>query len=345
MKDSMKTEFSLRPFDPNDVPQVVDVINADALRSIKIPRAVIDSVGNLRMMRFVPDSSKKVAALNSKGDVVGYAYLADKENGIVTEVGGAVSPSYQGQGIGGALLRWAESEAEKLSANAPSGVRTVLQTNLFESETDAITLFSDSGYARAREWVHMQIELNGPLSMSTLPKNLSIRPMDLDNDWDIVGPAMDEAFADHWGVIHPGELIEAPQELNEEEEVSEDEPPSDDSFSNAPGHCFIILDGEKVVGGILCNAKLVERSDTGRVGSIFVLPGYRMQGLGQTLMKTAFNSFWEKGTRRVILDTDSQSFTQAPRFYTNLGMSTYRHEFLYEKEIRAGREVRRLKLA
>jgi hypothetical protein len=62
-------------------------------------------------------------------------------------------------------------------------------------------------------------------------------------------------------------------------------------------------------------------------------------------MKTAFNSFWEKGTRRVILDTDSQSFTQAPRFYTNLGMSAYRHEFLYEKEIRAGREVRRLKLA
>jgi mycothiol synthase len=336
----MKTEFTLRPFDSNDVPQVVDVINADALRSIKIPRAVVDGVGNIRMMRFVPDSSEKVVALNSKGDVVGYAYLADKENGILTEVGGAVSPAYHDQGVGGLLLRWAESQAQNLSTNVPAGIKTVAQANLFESETDAIKLFSDSGYARAREWVHMQIELNGPLSINMLPKNLSIRPMDLDNDWDIVGPAMDEAFADHWGVIPPAEIVEAPHEVNEE-----DETPSDDSFSNAPGHCFIILDGEKVAGGILCNAKLVERADTGRVGSVFVRPRYRKQGLGQTLMKTAFNSFWEKGKRRVILDTDSQSFTHAPRFYTNLGMNPYRHEFLYEKEIRAGREVRRLKLA
>ncbi len=240
------------------------------------------------------------------------------------------------------MLSWAESQARKISDTVPTGIKTVLQANLFELEAGAIKLFSNSGYDKVREWVHMQIELNAPFSIATLPDNLSIRVMDLDNDWDIVGPAMDEAFADHWGVI-PQEVIESVQQEANDDEEGEDESPSDDSFSNAPGHCFIILDGERVAGGILCNAKLVERSDTGRVGSVFVRPEYRKRGLGQALMKTAFNAFWQNGIRRVILDTDSQSFTHAPRFYANLGMSAYRYEFVYEKEIRTGREVRRLK--
>ncbi len=338
----MKGEFTLRPFNSNDVSRVVDIINADAMQSIKVPRAVVDGVGDIRMMRFVPSSSEKIIAVNLQGDIVGYAYLADKENGIVTEVGGAVSPAYYNQEVGGLLLSWAESQARKISDTVPTGIKTVLQANLFELEAGAIKLFSNSGYDKVREWVHMQIELNAPFSIATLPDNLSIRVMDLDNDWDIVGPAMDEAFADHWGVI-PQEVIESVQQEANDDEEGEDESPSDDSFSNAPGHCFIILDGERVAGGILCNAKLVERSDTGRVGSVFVCPEYRKRGLGQALMKTAFNAFWQNGIRRVILDTDSQSFTHAPRFYANLGMSAYRYEFVYEKEIRTGREVRRLK--
>jgi mycothiol synthase len=92
----------------------------------------------------------------------------------------------------------------------------------------------------------------------------------------------------------------------------------------------------------LCNAKLVERDDTGRVGSMFVRPPYRRQGIGRALMLSAFQAFWQRGVRRVILDTDTHSFTAAPRFYAHLGMRPYRWEFLYEKEVRPGKEVRRL---
>ncbi len=228
----MKGEFTLRPFNSNDVSRVVDIINADAMQSIKVPRAVVDGVGDIRMMRFVPSSSEKIIAVNLQGDIVGHAYLADKENGIVTEVGGAVSPAYYNQGVGGLLLGWAESQARKISDTVPTGIKTVLQANLFELEAGAIKLFSNSGYDKVREWVHMQIELNAPFSITTLPDNLSIRVMDLDNDWDIVGPAMDEAFADHWGVI-PQEVIESVQQEVNDDEEGEDESPSDDSFSNA----------------------------------------------------------------------------------------------------------------
>jgi len=59
-------------------------------------------------------------------------------------------------------------------------------------------------------------------------------------------------------------------------------------------------------------------------------------------MLSAFHAFYQSGMYRIILDTDSQSFTKSSKFYTSLGMNIYRHEFLYEKEIRAGQEIRRL---
>src|SRR5690606_6582914 len=97
-----------------------------------------------------------------------------------------------------------------------------------------------------------------------------------------------------------------------------------------------------VAGGILCNAKIPERNDTGRVGSLFVRPQYRRQGIGHALMLQAFDAFWQAGIRRIVNDTDADSFTEAPIFYTSLGMREYRREYLYEKTIRDGKEIRRL---
>jgi len=335
--------FKIRPYTPLDAQSVVDVINADSLKTLGYPRAVIDGVGHLRMVRYVPFSSDKVVAVNTQGEIAGYAYVADKENGIVTELGGAVHPQHGGKGIGHLLLEWAEERARTLSNNAPSGVRTVLQVNLFENEIEAIKLFSNSGYVKVREWVHMVLEMDKPFLVISLPNEMTIREMDLDNDWDIVGPAMDEAFQDHWGAILQSMLPERPtQEVEAEEPEEDNDIQSDDSYSNEPGYCFIVLNGDEVAGGILCNAKLVERADTGRVGSVFVRREYRRRGVGQSLMKTAFNVFWQHGVKRIILDTDSASFSQSVSFYAGSGMKPYRREFLYEKEIRAGKEVRRL---
>ncbi len=333
----------LRNYVPSDTQAVVDVINADSQKTLGYPRAVIDGVGNLRIVRYVPLSSDKVVVINARDEIVGYAYVANKENGIVTEMGGAVHPEHWGKGVGQLLIKWAEARADNLSNSAPSGVRTVLQANLFETEEEALKLFVDSGYSKVREWVHMVLEMEGALPISPHQDGMIIREMDLDNDWDIVGPAMDDAFADHWGAILQDELGESAKEENNEEQIEEDEVPADDSFSNSPGYCFIMLDGDRVAGGILCNAKLVERTDTGRVGSVFVRREYRRRGIGGALMKAAFNTFWQQGIRRIILDTDSESFSESTKFYSRLGMKPYRREFLYEKEIRPGREVRRLK--
>lgn len=332
--------FQLRPYTPTDAQSVVDLINAASLRTVGFRRAVVDAVGNIWAFKYVPFSSEKVVAVTKSGKVVGYAYFSQNDC-IAMETGGAVHPDYQDQEVGSKLIDWAETKAISVSLNAPADVKSVLQVSLYREEYDAIELFKNRWFSPVREWIHLVIELTEPPVVPALSNGLTLRQMDLDNDWDIVGPAMDEAFADHWGAVSlTGE--ENAEEEQEQEDSHGEDPPTDDSYSNAPGYCFIILDSDIVAGGILCNAKLVERSDTGRVGSIFVRPAYRRRGIAKVLMLTAFDAFWKNGFRRIITDTDANSFTNSTRLYTGLGMKPYRSEFTYEKEIRPGKEIRRL---
>lgn len=336
---TQRKAFSLRSYIRSDADAVVQVVNTAAAQTIGVPQAVVDRVGNVRLARYVPETSEKVVALSPQNDVVGYAYLANVEQHIVFEVGGAVRPDCWGKGVGTMLLDWAEQHASQQSIRAPAGVKTVLQANIYENQHEAIELFTQRSYVSVREWLHLVIELDTPPVMPSLPDGLQLREMDLDNDWDIVGPAMDEAFADHWGAIS---LPEAETMASDEAQQATADILQDESYSNAPGFCFIVLDKHVVAGGILCNNKLVESHNSGRVGSLFVRPGYRRKGVGHALMLAAFNNFWNHGIRRIITDTDSESFSETPIFYTRLGLNTYRREFLFEKVIRSGREVRRL---
>jgi mycothiol synthase len=335
--------YKLRAYKPSDAQAVTEVINTCAMETVGFPRAVVDSVGNLWAYRFVPFSSEKVVAVDQSNEVVGYAYFKSEDDYIVAETGGSVRPDHWGKGVGTALVEWAAARARESTLQAPQGIEAVLQTSLYEQERESVKLFKDCGYTSVREWVHLVLEMDQPPIVPSIAPQLTLREMDLDHDWEIVGPAMEEVYADHWGAIPPDSYEKIEQELETDESDDELEIPEDTSYSNAPGFCFIVLDGDTVAGGILCNARLVERADTGRVGSMFVRPRYRRQGIARTLMLAAFDAFWKNGLRRVITDTDAKSFSNAPKLYTGLGMRPYRREFTYEKEIRPGREVRLLR--
>jgi GNAT superfamily N-acetyltransferase len=334
-------DYTLRPFRHDDMLSVVALLNAASERALGIRRAVIDGAGDLRLARYVAPDSEKIVAVDAQDRPAGYLYLVPSERNILFEMGGAVHPDVWGCGVGTLLVERATLRAQELAKKAPAGVKALLQTNLFAAEQAAIRLIQRMGFTEARTWLHMAIELDIPPRPPDLPSSLLIRPMDLEQDWDLVGPAMDAAYADHWGAIT---LASDPADDEQQAVDADDDDTStiDTSYSNAPGMCFIVLEGERVVGGILCNARLVERDDTGRVGSMFVRPEYRRCGIGRALILTAFRTFWQRGIRLIILDTDAQSFTAAPRFYAQVGMQPYRQEFLYERVVCPGRDVRRL---
>ena len=335
--------YRLRAYTASDAQAVADVINASALKTVGFLRAVVDSVGNLWAYRFVPLSSERIVAVDKDNAVVGYAYFRSGDDHIIGETRVSVHPDRWEEGIGTALLAWVDARATEDAAKAPQGIRTVLQTICYEAERDVIQRFEDHGFHKVREWTHFVLEMNEPPVVPPLAPHLTLREMDLENDWDLVGPALEDAFATHWGAIPPGSYETVREEDSQENEsVNKEETPEDASYSNTAGYCFIILDGDTVAGGVLCNAKLVERADTGRIGSIFVRPRYRRQGLGRTLLLTAFEAFWKNRFRRIILDTDSESLSHSASLYQSVGMKPYRSEFVFQKEIRPGREVRLL---
>jgi len=330
--------YIIKPYTQADASRVVAMLNANR----NVPRAVVDDAGNIRLIRYVPFSSSKIVVEDSRGLIVGYAYVADKENSFVFETGGGVHPEYENAGVGSMLIEWAKSEALKLSANAPAGIKCVLQVNIFELENATIALFENTGFEKVRVWAHYEIHLKDAPAMPDTSNNVTIRLFDLDNDddWNLLSPTQDAAFMDHWGAYELPPVANAEPDDNEDNDDSE--PVLDFSYSNAQGYCFIAIIGNEAAGGILCNAKLVEFPKTGRVGSVFTNPKYRRRGVGKSLMLAAFNAFYQNGMRRVILDTDAESFTDSAKFYASLGMNLYRREFLYEIEIRTGKEIRRL---
>lgn len=332
---SAENGYLIREYKRSDADEVVSMLNMER----ENPCAVVDSVGNIRLIRYVPISSSKVVAEDAAGKIVGYAYLADKEKSFVFETGGGVHPDHQESGVGSILLKWAQDKASALNQMGPNWIRSVLQVNIFEPDPEMFRLFENEGFSRTREWAHYEIQLK-MVSALDLIEGIKIRPFNLDDDWDLAGPVMDAAFMDHWGAYSLPSVEST--DTFEKDEFGGEENVEDDSYSNADGYCFIAFAEDDVAGGILCNAKLVEFKNTGRVGSVFVNPKYRRLGVGRSLMLSAFNAFWRSGVRRVILDTDSKSFSDSAKFYTSLGMDIYRREFLYEKEIRSGKEIRRL---
>jgi predicted N-acetyltransferase YhbS len=128
----------------------------------------------------------------------------------------------------------------------------------------------------------------------------------------------------------------------DEEDEPDNEAPEDDPYSNSLGLCFVAEAGGRVIGSCLCNARTIEWPDAGKLGSLSVRRDFRRMGVGRALTATALVEFHRRGIRRVITDTDSASFTGANRLYPRFGFRPYRHEYVYESQIRPGKEWRAL---
>lgn len=332
------TRFHIRPYRSAEAAQVVRLINASAVDQHR--RAVVDGAGAVRLQRFVPTGSERVVAVSGAGHLLGYAYLAEREPNLVYETGAFARPGEEQAAISAALLGWAEDRARQWAGASATGLRAVLQTHAFEEELDAVALAEEAGFIRVRDWLHMRRSLTSAApSAADPPPGLDLRPMNLELDWDAVGPALEASFADHWGTVVLSDSLEGATDTD-----SVDEPASeieDESFSNSPGFC-LVWEGPLAVGGVLCNAKLVSGENAGRIGSLFVRPGYRRRGLGRALTLAALGAFQDAGLEWAVLDTDAASSTGGPGFYESLGFVSERFERLFEKEIRPGQEPRYL---
>jgi ribosomal protein S18 acetylase RimI-like enzyme len=335
-------DITIRPAQPQDREAIAAVVNSHSLDVLGTKRALIDQHDQLRFARYVPANAERVVAVAGDGQVIGFQYLVSQPPYLVHELGGAVHAAYRGRGIGTQLLDWAERRAREQLPQAPAATNVVAQSHMFANDQHARALLANAGYRRVREWIHLAIEMTEPPPAPIWPDGISVRVMDQNRDWPIVGDALEEAFVDHWGQIPPAALPQAEDDPDAESDDEEDEGDEDDPYSNSRDFCFVALCGGEVSGSCLGNAKTIEWPDSGKVGSLSIRRPYRRRGLARAMMYHALGEFYRHGTRRVITDTDDDSFTGANRLYQQIGMRIYRREHLYEKVLRPGTELRLL---
>ncbi len=339
----MTLPFTTRPAALADLDAIVALRNAHALDTRGTPITADHWQQRAWLENGVHLATDSLVVESADGRVIGYVELSSEHPFVVHEMIGTVHPTFRGQGIGSQLVVWAEQRARQDAAKAPPDARLLLHCPLFDRDLAGQTLLQEHGFTAVREFVHLQMQLTGPPPLPELPAGMEIRPLQ-PTDWPKVGPALEEAFADHWGVLQ--------YEMGEPDDEDDDAPrPKRDpaifrpDYFNTPGLCFVAWVGDEVAGSCLCNEKTVENPRAGYLGSLSIRRPWRRQGIGQALTQTALAEFYRRGIHHILTDTDGDSFTRAYQFYQKAGMHIYRREIVYEKELRPGTEWLRRKPA
>jgi mycothiol synthase len=241
-----------------------------------------------------------------------------------------VHPEHRDRGLGQHLVRWGEEQARRITAAAPEGTKTVVEAGLLAEDAYHAANLRDAGMTVSRYFVRMQVELDHELPAFTWPDGLELRPVDLEAHDRRICLASEEAFRDHWGWI-----VRSDDEAYERWRLWLD---NDDRVD--PSLWFVAWDGDEVAGMSICWPDVTEDPDCGYVGILCVRRAWRGRGLGMALLRHSFDVFRDRGRQRVALHADGENLTGALRLYRKAGMEIDRRFDHYEKELRAGRDLR-----
>ena len=142
------TEYSFRPATGADVSKVAALVNAAYGHYVErigmLPRPMTDDYAEVI-------ANQRVTVAESHGTIVGVIVLTvDDEGFLIDNV--AVDPSHRGEGLGRALLEFAEAEARQAGFDS-----IYLYTH--EKMTENLTLYSRIGYVECDRPSHGEFSL------------------------------------------------------------------------------------------------------------------------------------------------------------------------------------------
>ena len=130
-----KIEYSFRPATGADAPKVTALVNAAYGHYVErigmLPRPMTDDYAEVI-------ANRRVTVAESYGNIVGVIVLTvDDEGFLIDNV--AVEPSHRGEGLGRALLEFAEAEARRTGFDS-------IHLYTHEKMTENLALYSRIGY-------------------------------------------------------------------------------------------------------------------------------------------------------------------------------------------------------
>jgi mycothiol synthase len=262
------------------------------------------------------------------GTIVGCMELWNTAPYVGCWIWGCVHPEFRGQGIGTALMDWAEQRARVALDRAPTGTRIVLDAAVGSGHQPTIELLSERGFHAVRHGLTMTRELAGDLPAPVWPAGITVRTMRPGEELAVYR-AKNETFRDHWG------HVESPEQQGFA--LWQHRRLHDSNYD--PSLWFLAIDGTEIAGFALCQLKTSEDPAMGWVNSLGVRRPWRRQGLAEALLYHSFGELRRRGQASVGLGVDASSLTGATRLYQKAGMRAIRQTIFFEKELRPGTDL------
>ena len=255
------------------------------------------------------------------GRIVGYQEFYEKQAHAAMVGDGYVHPKFHGLGIGTTMLRTLEQRARQEMKLAEPDLRVYLRNGVPANDLAACKLHENEGYRPIRFSWHMEIQLKEAPGVPSFPEGIELRPFHLEQHNYAVYEAHEEAFSDHWGHVR-GTFEDWNHHMVEREDFD-------------PSLWYIAWDGDQIAGYSLCRYRM----DTGWVGSVGVRRPWRRLGLAEALLLHSFSEFYNRGRTTIGLGVDAQNPNGATNLYKKAGMYVAAEVVVYEKQLRAGREL------
>lgn len=227
-----------------------------------------------------------------------------------------VHPKHAGRGLGAALLAAVDHRAVELAAALPRGVSGTLVL-WAQPEEECRVALEGGGFAVARHFFEMAIDVGGTLTTPRWPDGIALRTLRPGRDERLLHAADAEAFAGHY-------LFEA-RSYEEWRQSHIDRPDFD------PALWLVAWDGDEIAG----YAAATISDDGGFVDDLAVRLPWRGRGLGSALLLAEFGALAARGATVARLFVDAQNETGAVAVYERARMVVARRFRAYGKKLPA----------
>lgn len=251
------------------------------------------------------------------GGVVGYSAIRwwqERDGTWLYLHRGYLLPEHRGQGVGSAMLNWAESRIRRLVQQHGTAQTAVIGANAMASEQEATALLLDTGYRRVFSLVELELsDLRQLSDGKPLPAGIrvgAVEPSSYRAAWKtVVDSYADAAFTQTWTF---------------------------ESFlATADPTCWrAAWDGESMAGVALCS---IRRHDlaVGEVEELSVRAGSRRLGLGRALLLDGLRCLREHSAQTARLYTGTANPHRSYDLYESVGFRRQNEHVRYRKPIAA----------
>ncbi|HET9908828.1 MAG TPA: GNAT family N-acetyltransferase [Anaerolineales bacterium] len=299
----MKRYF-VRPAKPEDIEAVHDLVAKQHAADYGQALRTLDDLRNIWQNINIETDT---CTAHADGHLAGYAELLEGDSPyIYLAERGNVDLAFQ-------LLRILEDKAVGHRAE-----KVKLFTKISERNNTLLQLFASNGYRSNLSFIMMELEMDAPPPAPEPVEGITIRTFVRGQDEQGTYQADEEAAEDK-GYHTPLSFEDWSKRMRMEKE----------SFD--PTLWFLAFEGNEIAGAAL---NVYDReTNLGWVDHLSVRRAWRRRGIGRALLLHSFGEFYRRGIRRVKLNVDSKSLTNAPRLYEQVGMKTIQQYHIYTKEI------------